>query len=104
MHPRNFSDLDSELAVGGNPESAAQVTSLRVLSGVGAVVSLQSDSDVAAYAEEWREVQAEYVRLGITLSRVPIACRRRLASSRRGAEAASGARWPSMPWSAVKEP
>lgn len=64
--------LDPELAVGSCPNSVGDVDRLVTEGGVRAVVSLQSDRDLADRGLRWSNLWQLYLQRGIAAVRVPI--------------------------------
>ncbi|MGM0574376.1 MAG: dual specificity protein phosphatase family protein [Myxococcota bacterium] len=67
----HFTDLDDLLALGSHPHAPEHVQALHGV-GVRAVVSLQSDRDLAERGLDWGILWGLYTRLGIAATRVPI--------------------------------
>ncbi len=65
-------DLDHQLAVGSTPFDAADISTLRSEAGVTAVVSLQSDADLADLKIDIADLRRQCGVLGMTHTRVPI--------------------------------
>lgn len=70
MSISHYSDLDDRLAVGSSP--AAGDAGLLASRGVTALVSLQSDADLAERGLDWAALAADYAAAGIDATRVPV--------------------------------
>ncbi len=69
---QHFSDLDDTLAVGSHPHTPEQIQWLREVGGVRALVTLQSDEDLASRGLSWGVLWQLYMRAGISTTRVPV--------------------------------
>jgi hypothetical protein len=72
MELEHYTDLGDDLAVGSYPQSPEQILFLRDNLAVGAVVNLQSDTDLRARGIDWSVMWPVYTRCGLLTSRVPI--------------------------------
>ncbi len=68
----HFTALDATLCVGSHPHAPEHFTQLASEHGVRAVVSLQSDADLASRGLSWDMVWQLWTRLGVQATRVPI--------------------------------
>ena len=71
MTLHHFTDLDDELAVGSFPHAPEHVLTLQA-HGVGAVLCMQSDEDLARRGLHWPVMWRLYVSRKIRVSRVPV--------------------------------
>jgi protein-tyrosine phosphatase len=68
----HFTALDDTLSVGSHPHAPEHFSELQAVHGVQAVVSLQSDADLASRGLSWNMVWQLWTRLGVQATRVPI--------------------------------
>ncbi|MCB9728694.1 MAG: dual specificity protein phosphatase family protein [Deltaproteobacteria bacterium] len=68
----HFTALDGALCVGSHPHAPEHFTALARDAGVQAVVSLQSDEDLASRGLSWNLVWQLWTRVGVAATRVPI--------------------------------
>jgi len=68
----DYTEILPELLIGSRPGAAADIQVLRDSLGVTAVLSLQSDADLARQDTRWDEQAARYGRAGILAERLPI--------------------------------
>jgi protein-tyrosine phosphatase len=72
MTLEHFTDLDDHIAVGSYPHTPEQIESLVQTYGVSAVVNLQSDADLRQRGVQWSVLWPFYIKLKVSLMRIPI--------------------------------
>ncbi len=67
----NFNQIEANIFIGSAPQSDVDVMRLRQMK-ITAVVSLQSDHDLAGFRIDWKKLQDGYKQNNIAIERFPI--------------------------------
>jgi len=68
----DYTEISPDLVVGSRPDAGADARLLRGQLAVTAVLSLQTDADLARRGEDWAAVAAHYRAAGLVADRLPI--------------------------------
>lgn len=68
----DYTEILPELLIGSRPEPVADARHLREALSVSAVLSLQTDEDLARQGDTWTAQAGHYARAGLVAERLPI--------------------------------